>query len=490
MFQPQLMINCLLLLPFAALAQLPDDLVNVPVHFKSAVDFTFIRVNPFNRIVDRVENHDAWETATIRPVGDAYTIVFESDGKTWYFKAPPGENSQFEVNDYQGHFELFTFEDLGTNGIDNLGNNQFGIRSHHHGTYLRMDPANRAIVNTAPRLGPWEKFYIQPANDPLANHIAPLPDHLVNVPINFKAVVDNGYLRVDPFNGQVDRVDGAGGWETATIRPVGDGYAIVFESEKTLYLCAPPGQFKQVETREGQGGWEVFTFVPLANGNFGICSREHGSCLRAHADNRQIVDTQVHVGGWEEFQLEPVNPVGCVITPEQEDLLRAMNHARALHGQEPFIWRDQVACDMQALCNDPNAYDGKGHMNVPAGVEGLWSLNGAEWTGDNVVSGWYGERDHFSNGVCWHGTDPTCGHFLAIVQDIMTDVACAVCTTGPNPGTYCNMRFNSVPMNDGTGNYGVGQRPDHEDGVFSDMPSLTTTEVQAQLDQCQESACP
>ena len=50
------------------------------------------------------------------------------------------------------------------------------------------------------------------------------------------------------------------------------------------------------------------------------------------------------------------SPSGCSITPEQ------------------------------ASCNDASAFDGAGHMNVPDGVDGLWALNGAGSTGDNVVS--------------------------------------------------------------------------------------------------------
>ena len=275
MIQPQLIIN-LLLLPLAALAQLPDDLINVPVHFKSAVDFTFIRVNPWKGEVDRVENHGGWETAIIRPVGDVYAIVFETDIKAWYLEALPGEHTQFETAEIQQSWELFTFEDLGTNGIDNLGNNLFGIRSQAHGTYLGMNPHDRKVVHTALSLGPWEKFYIHRADLPLPNHIPPLPAHMINVPIRFKAVSGNGYIRVNPWNGQVDRTDNAGGWETATIRPLGDAYGIEFATEQNTLVNT--NQLKPPKTLMIGNSSHLFPWnkdtLPFARGNMDrVCVR-------------------------------------------------------------------------------------------------------------------------------------------------------------------------------------------------------------------------
>ena len=358
--------------------------------------------------------------------------------------------------------------------FENRGGGQYALWSPTFSYYVKLDGR--------------ETFGIQD----LGRSSSDFPEHLINIPVFIK--VDQRQIKVDPYNGRVSQTSNRAVWEKARIQRTGNYFNIVFDQyvdeDETLYLSAAPGEHRQLETRHsGEREWERFFFEEFGDGCIGIRSY-HGTYIRAHRTDEAKLDTARQPAAWECAEIIPVPSEGCSITPEQEDLLRALNHARALHGQDPFTWRDQVACDMQASCNDPNAFDGSGHMKVPDGVDGLWALNGAGWTGDNVVSAWYGERPRFSNGVCWHGTNPTCGHFLAIVRDIMTDVACAVCTTGPNPGTYCNMEFTPVPFNDGSGYWGVGRRVDYGQAVSAGMPSLTTAQVQAQLNQCQASACP
>ena len=163
-------------------------------------------------------------------------------------------------------------------------------------------------------------------------------------------------------------------------------------------------------------------------------------------------------------------------------VFRALNLARCHHGLPHFQWRQDAASIMGNSCNNPDAFDGQGHMNVPAGIGGLWTLNWASQANARGVGQWYSERSVFENQGGWHTTSPTAGHFLSIVQPIMVEVACAICPSGENSGLYCNMRFTPVPTAScGQGCLSVGDRADYQHTVT--RPSISQQDVIAEIQE-------